>query len=106
MRKLARSHVSIPAKKIAISVYLAMAINTDRVIFVDFGMTVACPIPDMLARSKPDMTSSRQAIWPLSTSHQSEVGYALMSPRPSQTQSAVTDDRELGYAFRYPGRWR
>src|SRR5712664_4476304 len=32
--------------------------------------------------SRSDMTSSRPTTWPSSSSHQSEFGYALMSPRP------------------------
>ena len=33
--------------------------------------------------SRPDTTSSLPTTWPSSSSHQSEFGYALMSPRPS-----------------------
>ena len=33
--------------------------------------------------SRPDTTSSLPTTWPSSSSHQSEFGYALMSPRPN-----------------------
>ena len=33
--------------------------------------------------SRPDTTSSLPTTWPSSSSHQTEFGYALMSPRPS-----------------------
>src|SRR4051794_4319374 len=35
--------------------------------------------------SRPDTTNSRPTIWPSSSSHHSEFGCALMSPRPNTT---------------------